>query len=73
MAPKLDKSSAESVNPNAISIVNIAKLLSMAGGNVVTEEMIRAALLAGAPQNADGTLNMIHFAAWLIRERLLAD
>jgi len=25
-------------------------------------------VLAGAPTNADGTLNLVHYAAWLVKE-----
>ena len=31
---------------------------------VVTEEL----LAAGAPVNSDGTLNLVHYAAWLVKE-----
>ena len=30
--------------------------------------MLRADAAAGAPLNADGTLNLVHYAAWLVRE-----
>jgi hypothetical protein len=33
-----------------------------------TVDAIRADLAAGAPANPDGTLNLIHYAAWLARE-----
>lgn len=33
-----------------------------------TVDRIRADLAAGAPANPDGTLNLIHYAAWLARE-----
>ena len=31
-------------------------------------DAIRADLAAGAPANPDGTINLIHYAAWLARE-----
>jgi len=31
-------------------------------------EMIREDIDDGAPLNADGTLNLVHYAAWLARE-----
>lgn len=49
-------------------INDAARLLSAAGGTRVTAEMIRADVAAGAPTNADGTINLVHYAAWLIRE-----
>jgi hypothetical protein len=33
-----------------------------------TLDTIRADLAAGAPANPDGTINLIHYAAWLVRE-----
>jgi hypothetical protein len=43
------------------------------GGERVTEEMIRADLAAGAPKNPDGTINLVHYAAWLVKERSGGD
>lgn len=51
--------------PTALTVAQMAKVLSAAGGRRVTEEMIRADIDAGAPVNADGTLNLVHYAAWL--------
>jgi|GEM_PF-599348 len=56
------------LNPNALSVANAARLLSKVGGGRVTEEMIREDLQAGAPVNADGTINLLHYAAWLVRQ-----
>ena len=56
------------LNPGALSPANLARLLSRAGGQPVTEEMIEADLTAGAPLNADGTINLVHYCAWLVRE-----
>lgn len=55
-------------NPAALSIEDAARLLARAGGRPVTAEMLAADLEAGAPSNADGTLNLVHYAAWLVRE-----
>jgi hypothetical protein len=30
--------------------------------------MLRADIDAGAPANADGTINLVHYAAWLVKE-----
>jgi len=61
------------LNPNALSVANAARLLSKVGGERVTEEMIRADLAAGAPANTDGTINLVHYAAWLVKERTGGD
>ena len=57
-----------SLNPAALSVADAAKLLSAAGGQAVTVEMIEADLAAGAPTNGDGTINLMHYAAWLLKE-----
>ena len=56
------------MNPNALVPADAARLLTKAGGEPVTEEMIRADLDDGAPLNRDGTLNLVHYAAWLVKE-----
>jgi len=52
----------------ALTAPQAAKVLSAAGGRRITEAMLRADIAAGAPVNADGTLNLVHYAAWLVRE-----
>jgi hypothetical protein len=56
------------LNPNALSVATVARLLSKVSGERVTEEMIQADLAAGAPVNTDGTINLVHYAAWLVKE-----
>lgn len=57
------------LNPTALSLADAARLLSAVGGQAVTVEMLEADVAAGAPTNADGTLNLAHYAAWLVREQ----
>ena len=42
-------------------------------GSPVTEEMLQADLAAGAPENADGTINLVHYAAWLAKGMGIGD
>jgi hypothetical protein len=56
------------LNPNALTVANAARLLAKVGGQPVSEEMIEADLVAGAPINGDGTINLVHYAAWLVWE-----
>ena len=56
----------ERVNPAALSIPALARLLSAAGGQRITIEMIEADLATGAPTNPDGTIHLVHYAAWLV-------
>jgi hypothetical protein len=56
------------LNPTAMSLPDAARLLSAVGVQPVSEATIRSDIEAGAPTNADGTLNLVHYAAWLLRE-----
>ena len=57
-----------SARPSALSLSDAAKLLSKIGGRLVTVEMLQKDIDAGAPVNADGTISIVHYAAWLVRE-----
>ena len=57
----------------ALSISDVAKVLSRTGGKRVTEAMVREDLDLGAPSNLDGTINLLHYGAWLAREVAHAD
>jgi hypothetical protein len=56
------------LTPTALSLADAARLLSAVAGQAVAAELLEADLAAGAPANADGTLNLVHFAAWLVRQ-----
>jgi len=56
------------LNPAAMTIQDAARLLTKAGGMRVDASQIRADIESGAPTNADGTINLVHYAAWLVRE-----
>lgn len=56
------------LNPAAIPVADAARMLSRAGGQRVTEDMLRADIGAGAPTNPDGTVSLMHYAAWLVKE-----
>ena len=57
----------------ALTPAQAAKLLAAAGNRRITEAMVRADIEAGAPTNADGTVNLVHYAAWLAREAAHGD
>ena len=65
--------SEKSAKITALNAEQLAKVLSAAGGRRITEEMIRADMDAGAPVNPDGTVNLIHYTAWLVREMAGGD
>ncbi len=56
------------LNPAALPVADAARVLTRLGGKAVREEMLRADIDAGAPVNSDGTLNLVHYAAWLVKE-----
>jgi hypothetical protein len=56
-----------------LPLADAAHLLTSESGQLVTVEMLQADLAAGAPANADGTINLVHYAAWLVREMERAD
>jgi hypothetical protein len=56
------------LNPNALTVADASRLLTKVGGDRVTDEMLRADLASGAPTNPDGTMNLVHYAAWLVKE-----
>jgi hypothetical protein len=62
-----------SLNPTSLTVADLARLLSKAGSQPVTVAMLEADFAAGAPANADGTMNLVHYAAWLVRENAIHD
>ena len=64
----LDEQPKKPINPMALSASDAARVLAQASGTSITEAMLRSDLAAGAPANADGTINLVHLAAWLVKE-----
>jgi hypothetical protein len=58
------------LNPQALRLEDLARILSASGPRPVTVEMLQADILDGAPANPDGTVNLVEYARWLIREML---
>jgi hypothetical protein len=61
------------INPSALGLADVAQLLAKVGGHAITEAMLRRDLAAGAPANPDGTINLVHYAAWLVKEVIRGD
>ena len=64
----MPNAASNSLNPAALALPDAARLLAKVGGQSITEAMLRADLDAGAPTNADGTINLVHYAAWVLKE-----
>lgn len=56
------------VDPNRLTPEQAAKLLSAAAKIRIPVKQIAADLEAGAPRNADGTINVLHYGAWLVQQ-----
>lgn len=56
------------INVTKIRVADAVRMLDGAGSMSVTKAMIRDDIKDGAPINDDGTLNLIHYAAWLTKE-----
>lgn len=52
-------------SPAAMSIDQLAELLTKAGGRKIATADIDRFITAGAPTNGDGTIHLVHLTAWL--------
>ena len=64
---------ATAMNPQAIRLEDLARILSVSGVKPVSVEMLKDDIDDGAPANADGTVNLVQYAAWLVREMARGD
>jgi len=55
------------LNPQALSPEELARILTASGPKPVTVEMIQNDIDEGAPVNPDGTINLVRYAAWLVK------
>jgi len=56
------------LNPAALPVAEAARVLATLLGKPITAAMLEADLAAGAPRNADGSIHLVHYAAWLVKE-----
>ena len=56
------------LNPRALSVDDLARVLASSGPDPVTVEMIQDDVVDGVPTNPDGTIDLVQFAAWLLQE-----
>lgn len=50
----------------ALKVAELVTALKAAGSRTITEETVAADLASGAPANADGTIDMLKYAAWIL-------
>jgi hypothetical protein len=56
------------VDPTRLPVEQAAKLLAAAYRERIDPEKIRLDIQDGAPVNADGTINLVHYSAWQAKE-----
>lgn len=56
------------IDPNRLTLEQAAKLLSAAVKVRIPLEQIEKDVEAGAPTNQDGTISLVHYAAWVVKE-----
>jgi hypothetical protein len=56
------------INLIALTKEQLVELLVKVGSSTFTRDTLESDISKGAPVNDDGTINLIHYAAWLIRE-----
>ncbi len=56
------------LNPQALRLADIARILSASSASPITVEMLDEDIANGAPKNPDGTINLVHYGAWLVKE-----
>ncbi len=57
-----------SLKMTALSPENVVQLLKRAGCRDMTMELLERDIDAGLPVNGDGTINLIEYTAWMVRE-----
>ena len=45
----------------------LVNILKGAGSRLISTELLAADFEAGAPRNEDGTINLVEFAAWIVK------
>jgi len=60
---------------NSLSLTSLTpemlvRLLKQAGSRTISADSLALDIESGAPVNADGTFNLINYAAWLSKETI---
>lgn len=58
----------KNLQPLALQPETLVMLLQKSGCRDVTEDALQKIIDAGLPLNGDGTINIIEYLAWLIKE-----
>ena len=60
-------------NPTALPKDVLVKALKVAGSRTMSDEALDADIAAGAPVNENGTINIVEYAAWILKGQLNGD
>ncbi|MAE40899.1 MAG: hypothetical protein CML07_08290 [Psychrobacter sp.] len=60
--------SKKQLDPKAMSIADAARVLAASGSKHISADSLRADMEAGAPSNPDGTISVVQYTAWLVKE-----
>ena len=66
-APPETDGAARAVNPAALSVKQVARMLG------IPAQKVREHVEAGAPTGPQGTVNLVHYVAWMNRELARTD
>ena len=56
------------LNPATLTVEQATRLLSAVSTKAVSSDKLQKDVEDGAPTNEDGTINLVHYAAWLVKE-----
>lgn len=57
------------IAPKRMTVEQLADFLTKSGVATVSPDDLAADFAAGAPKNDDGTVNLLHYAAWLAAKK----
>lgn len=58
----------ESINPMALTPETLAELLKRCRCQGLAEDTLERQIASGLPVNGDGTVSLVEYAAWLLKE-----
>jgi hypothetical protein len=61
------------INVKRLSVEQLSQLLSNRYRKLVPADRISSDIASGAPTNADGTVDLVAYAAWLLQEKHRGD
>lgn len=58
------------INARALSVEALVRALKAAGSRTISEETVAADIADGFAANADGTVDIFKYAAWLLKKEV---